>query len=285
MTYKELYLNTKQRFLDNNIESAEYEVSTLMEKHFGTNRQQIVINGDKEISKIDNINDFNKSVNRRLLGEPLQYILGEVDFYGYKFNVGKGVLIPRDDTEVLVDCAIEFLKGKNNPTVADLCAGSGTICISIAGQVPNSTVYGIEISCDAFSYLENNTELNNINNLTIINADIFNVIDTFEDESLDLIVSNPPYIETNVIPTLQIEVQQEPKLALDGGADGYDFYRKIIDTWTRKLKQGCMIAFEIGENQEEYISKLLYDKEYENICLYKDIQNINRVITGIKKCK
>ncbi|MDD5923739.1 MAG: peptide chain release factor N(5)-glutamine methyltransferase [Clostridia bacterium] len=282
MTYKELYLTSKKTLKLNDIESYSFEASQLIEYVFKMDKTSLIIHYNDNVDE-SLLSDFNSCLYRRLNGEPLQYIMGYVNFYGARFIVGKGVLIPRFDTEILVEVVENHLSlNKKTSSVIDLCAGSGAISITLASIFKNSRFFGVELSKKAFEYFRKNIDLNHVSNITPVLGDIFKVVDTFANESLDVIVSNPPYIESSVIPTLQKEVLQEPEMALDGGKDGLDFYRKIINLWTPKLKKGGFVAFEIGENQEKDIKSFMQDNNYSDINFYRDYQGIIRVISGIK---
>lgn len=206
-------------------------------------------------------------------GEPLQYVIGKWDFYESEFYVGEGVLIPRPETEELVDLAVKYLKTVTNPVVIDLCSGSGCIGVSIAKAVPNSKVYCIEKSKEAFRYLEKNAK--DCNNVVLINDDIFNDIDI---ENADLIISNPPYIKTSDLPNLQDEVKKEPQMAFDGGNDGLDFYRIINNNWTSKLKPNGVLMLEIGEDQGKDIFDVL--TEFYNVEVKKDMYGNDRMVVA-----
>lgn len=206
-------------------------------------------------------------------GEPLQYVIGKWDFYESEFYVGEGVLIPRPETEELVDLAVKYLKTVTNPVVIDLCSGSGCIGVSIAKAVPDSKVYCIEKSKEAFGYLEKNAK--DCNNVVLINDDIFNDIDI---ENADLIISNPPYIKTSDLPNLQDEVKKEPQMALDGGNDGLDFYRIINTNWTSKLKSNGVLMLEIGEDQGKNIVDVL--TEFNNVEVKKDMYGNDRMVVA-----
>lgn len=219
--------------------------------------------------------------HRRAGGEPIQYILGSWSFMGRDYKVGEGVLIPRDDTEVVVTQALHLSESIPDPMIVDLCTGSGIIAITLAKELPNATVYAVEKSDAAFSYLTKNIALNQAR-VHAIHADLQDCVSGFEDDSLDMIVSNPPYIRSAEIADLQREVQFEPRLALDGGEDGYDFYKMILSPWTPKLKEGGSVAFEIGEGQYDTIAGMLKNMGYTDINGTPDIQNITRVITAIK---
>ena len=218
---------------------------------------------------------------RRSSGEPIQYILGSWSFMGRDYKVGGGVLIPRDDTEVVVTEALKLPGNTPDPVIVDLCTGSGIIAITLAKELPNAAVYAVEKSDAAFSYLMENITLNQAK-VNAIHADLQNCVSNFADNSLDMIVSNPPYIRSAEIADLQQEVQYEPRLALDGGEDGYDFYKMIITLWTPKLKKGGAIAFEIGEGQFDTVADMLKNAGYTDINSAPDIQNITRAVTAIK---
>ena len=230
---------------------------------------------DKQIEKIE----LDPLVNRRLKGEPLQYILGKWGFYKGEFLVGEGVLIPRQDTETLVETSVEFLKGKQNPRVIDLCSGSGCVAISIATDYPNAEVIACEKYEKAYSFLEKNIEFNKTKNVKPLLLDITN--ETLE--AADLIVSNPPYIPKEDMETLSAEVKREPETALYGGEDGLYFYRVIAEKWSKSLKKGGMLALEIGIGQEQEVIKLLKQAGLKNIGTKKDLCGVQRVVFGTAK--
>lgn len=217
------------------------------------------------------MNRLAQSLWRLKCGEPLQYILGRWDFYESEFYVGKGVLIPRSETEELVEEAVKCAVNYENPVIYDLCAGSGCIGISLAKAVINSRVYCIEKSSEAFEYLAKNAK--NSGNVTIINDDINNDIAL---PIADIIISNPPYIKSADICNLQSEVRFEPEAALDGGDDGLDFYRIINDKWSHKLKKNGTLLLEIGNEQGEDIKKVL--SNFNNITVKKDIYKNDRIV-------
>ena len=215
--------------------------------------------------------------NRRLLHEPLQYILGKWEFYGREFYVGEGVLIPRPETELLIDTAILELKGKINPVCYDLCSGSGCIGITVSKELADSCVYMLEKSETAFAYLKKNVTVNTAYNCNPLIGDIFD--DCPFAEKADIILSNPPYICSDVIPTLQAEVQKEPSLALDGGKDGLIFYRRIAEGWINSLKPDGIIAVEIGEDQGESVSSI-FKERFSDVRIIKDFSGNDRVVVA-----
>jgi len=205
---------------------------------------------------------FFSLVAQRAAGEPLQYILGTWEFYGLPFAVGPGVLIPRPETEMLVDIALQHKPA----TVVDLCAGSGCIGLSIAHHLPNTQVHLVELSEQALPYLRKNAA--RYPNATVHHADAFHYSLTTNHYSL--IVSNPPYIPTHELASLQQEVQHEPAMALDGGADGLDFYRSLAQHWLPKCD---VLAVECGDGQAQDIVQLFGGGQ-----ILTDFNGIGRVV-------
>ncbi len=211
-------------------------------------------------------------------GEPLQYVIGRWDFYESEFHVGRGVLIPRPETEELTELVIDNAKRLCSPVVFDLCSGSGCIGISIAKALPSSTVYCVEKSEEALQYLLKNAE--SISNVKVVNSDINYPSDI---KNADIIVSNPPYIKSSDLSALQREVQYEPSMALDGGADGLDFYRIIAEKWNSNLKENGMLFLEIGEDQGEAVYEILEKQGFKEIEVVKDMYGNNRMVKSVKK--
>lgn len=211
-------------------------------------------------------------------GEPLQYVIGRWDFYESEFHVGRGVLIPRPETEELTELVLDNAKRLCSPVVFDLCSGSGCIGISIAKALPSSTVYCVEKSEEALQYLLKNAE--SISNVKVVNSDINYPSDI---GNADIIVSNPPYIKSSDLSALQREVQFEPSMALDGGADGLDFYRIIAEKWNSNLKENGMLFLEIGEDQGEAVYEILEKQGFKEIEVIKDMYGNNRMVKSVKK--
>lgn len=227
----------------------------------------------------DDEKKFWKLIGRRINGEPLQYIISEWDFMGRTFRVGEGVLIPRPETEQLVEYALDFLKNKKNPVVFDLCSGTGCIAVSIAAERPDAKVYAVEKFDKAFEYLQYNIKNIGVNNVIAIKGDIFDR-SVLSDIKADVILSNPPYIRTSDLSELQSEVKKEPVTALDGGTDGYDFYRVLASHWMKMLSRGGMIAVECGEDQTEYISEL-FSSDSKKVDSFKDFGGLPRIVSAI----
>lgn len=273
---KDLYLKLRGILSEAEIEAPELEARLLIEGVTGMNRASQIANSNSEIS--GEIQKKLISMAQKRAGHlPLQYILGKWSFMGFEFKVGEGVLIPRDDTEVLVGLCLDYLKASEGKTALDLCAGSGAISVAL-DKLANADVTAVELSDKAYNFLLENIKGTNIKPHK---GDIFECYRDFEAKSFDLIASNPPYIKTDEINTLQAEVGYEPKTALDGGADGLDFYRAIARRWTPLLKSGGAMAFELGEGQAEYVGGLMADHGYINIKTAKDLGGTDRAIIGI----
>jgi release factor glutamine methyltransferase len=217
---------------------------------------------------------------KRLKGYPLQYILGEWEFYGKRILVGDGVLIPRADTETLVDVVKELWRDNKAPEIFDVCAGSGCIGIALQSITGGHAIF-FEKEKKAIEYLKKNIEINGTN-AKIVETDVLTADLKDFKETADIIVSNPPYIKTEILPTLQREVQFEPKTALDGGQDGLIFYRTIAKIWKSVLKKGGILAFEIGFDQSLQVKDILEQNGYSEIKVTNDLGNNPRVVTAVK---
>ncbi len=233
----------------------------------------------------NNLLDLQNAIDLRVKGMPLQYILGEWDFYGNSFYVGEGVLIPRADTEILIESVLQCEFNSKTINVLDICAGTGCISITLQRELSKFTkkqvnVVAIEKSDLAFEYLTKNIIRHNSTVSTIL-EDAFD-IDCKKLGEFDVIVSNPPYIKPSDILLLQKEVQFEPKMALDGGDDGLYFYRELTKKYTKSLKNGGLLFYEIGIGQENDVKNILIDNNLKNVCFYKDLCGIIRVVSANK---
>lgn len=283
MTWKEFYNEAVRRLNEVGVEENKSEADIIFEYCFDMDKLKIILHGDEKLPE-NLIDKLDEIIDKREKGIPIQYVLGEWDFRDLKFKVGEGVLVPRDDTNILIDVSIEFLNSKKSPCVIDLCSGSGCVAISIERELKlkNPEVFGVELSKKAFKYFKINAEINR-SNVKAINGDILKIYSDFCDDKFDAIVSNPPYIRTDEISQLQKEVKSEPIMALDGGKDGLYFYKSICKKWISKLKVGGMVAFEIGLGQENEVKKFMEESGIGCIKFYKDINDIIRVVSGIKE--
>jgi release factor glutamine methyltransferase len=271
------------------IEDALFETDCILEDFCGLKIGFQAIDPEKEVTE-KQYHAALKAAEQRATHYPLQYILGKWDFYGREFSVGKGVLIPRSDTEVLVDHAIGYLKSltqdKDRPkhvNVADLCSGSGCLAITLEQEMKDcvSKVVAVEYDLEAFEYLNTNIRRHSSRVISKkFDAVSPETVNRFYD--LDLIVSNPPYLTANDMAHRQEEVTYEPIIALYGGDDGLYFYRRIISLWRKTLRKGGMLAVEIGMGQEEDVRQIFEENDYDNITSTKDYSGIVRVISAIK---
>ncbi len=223
---------------------------------------------------------FIELCRRRAAGEPLQYLLGEWEFFGLPFGVGPGVLIPRPETELLVETALEKLQGLAAPAVADLCSGSGCIAVAVAKSLSGAAVTAAELSDQALPYLKNNIT-RNAANVEVVQGDVL-APDLLAGRSFDMILSNPPYISDEEMADLQPEVQHEPQLALWGGGDGLKFYAALPAICHPLLKAGGWLAFEIGYTQQTAVEGFLAAAGYRNISCRRDLAGLPRVVLGQK---
>ena len=262
------------------LENGKNEARIIMSYCTGLSRTELITKA-KELMKNEDFYEYEKRIYARIEGMPLQYIVGIQEFMGLPFRVNKSVLIPRMDTEILVEQVLEMIGRKDlrDPEVLDLCTGSGAIGISVAAKVPGAIVTMTDISEDALRTAMGNAGLNGVNKRCIFClGNMFDAIP--EDKIFDIIVCNPPYIESDVIDTLAVEVRDhEPRIALDGGRDGLDYYRVIAGEASMHLKSGGMLALEIGSDQASAVRKLLgRTKTFVGTRVVKDLAGLDRVI-------
>lgn len=246
-------------------------------------KTDILLSPRRDISE-DKLSVFSALIKKRATGYPLQYILGEWDFYGLSFFVGEGVLIPRNETEQLADEACKFLKNKKDKVVFDLCTGSGCIGLSVAANNPGCKVYLADISPFALECAEKNRKALSLDNVQIISYDIFQ---GFQDSGLpkpDVILSNPPYVTREEFETLQTEIFYEPESAIVCEGDGLDFYRCLAEKWLPYLNENGFYMFESGEEQPEKITRIIKHTTasdfYAECC--DDIYGVCRFVKGGK---
>ncbi len=261
-----------------NVENFRNEARWIFESVFECGREYLIFNAQSE-ADTSKAEQFLEKINLRANGVPVQYAIGSWDFYGECFSVGEGVLIPRPETELLVDFALDYLREIQSPVVFDLCAGSGCIGLSVAKIRPDATVILIEKSLAALEYLRKNAVAFGCPNVRIVSGDVLCGFDAFDLPLPDLILSNPPYIESGEIESLQPEVLHEPVMALDGGADGMIFYNAIAEKW---LGSCSAVAVECGEGQADLI-KTLFSSVFADVHSVKDFNGIERVVVGTER--
>ena len=279
MKLSEIYIKGQEILKNAQIQDYKFDTQCLLEHCFGLQLHEFCQFRNKTITQKE-ANLFFSLINERKNRKPLQYILGYWYFMGKKYIVKEGVLIPRDDTEVLVSTATELLSSKKNAKVLDLCSGSGIIAITLSKIFADARIFAVEISDVASSVLKENIAFHNAQNVFAKKLDVLDPYAFQGFNDIDLIVSNPPYIPQNDIKNLQKEVLFEPKLALDGGTDGLDFFRAIVQNFKNCLGTMGKICFEIGINQANDVKNILQSNDFFDISVKKDINNIDRVVFG-----
>lgn len=280
-TYSQLYIDIRRRLRDAGIEAYSLEARLLVAHAAGKTPAKLL--QDMPLYTSDKVSRLAESLlQRRLAGEPVAYITGSWEFYGLPMEITSGVLIPRSDTEVLVDTALALLRGrKNDARVLDLCTGSGCVGCAIAHELPASRVVLIDKSPEAVLVAKRNAALNGLDDRVLcVEADITEQ-PPIRLGSFDLIVCNPPYIRTDEIPSLDVSVRDyEPVWALDGGADGLDFYRAVLTRWKDLLRTASHLAFEVGETQAENVVRLMRLAGFKGVEKSLDTAGIERVVFG-----
>lgn len=264
-----------QNKIETPIQVCRILLSTFMDKP----KEYLIIHAEEELNReIDK--KYIDAIYQIANGYPLQYITNHQEFMKLNFFVNESVLIPRQDTEILVEEVIELAKGREGVKILDLCTGSGVIGISIAKYLPNAKVTLTDISKEALQVAKINAEKNKVE-VAMIESDLFERI---SKDGFDIIVSNPPYIETDVIRTLDKQVQKEPILALDGGKDGLEIYRRIVKQAYEYIHQDGYLCLEIGYNQKETVTNLLRQTDkYTDIISKKDLASQDRIIIAKRK--
>lgn len=280
MNIEEILKKEINNLKQNNIENSTLKAKILLANILNVKKEYLLIHSEEEIKQEDKIK-YENCIKELIKGKPLQYITNKQEFMGLDFYVDENVLIPQPDTEILVEKAIEIAETTQKNKILDMCTGSGCIAISLAKKINNAQIIVVDISNNALNVANKNAINNNVENkIKFINSDMFNNI----EEKFDIIVSNPPYIETETINKLEIEVQNEPHLALDGGIDGLKFYKTIANNAFKYLNGNGYLLLEIGHNQQNSVTQLLQDiGKYKNIETIKDLGGNYRVVIARKE--
>ena len=279
MKIKEALKKANQILIQNNIDEVFLKSRILLAHILNVEKEYLIIHDDEVLLSLQE-NEFFEKVNKLCSGVPIQYLTNSQEFMGFNFYVDENVLIPQPDTEILVENVISIIKNlqkscQKEITVLDLCTGSGIIGVCLKKYLQNVNVLSSDISSNALEIAKKNANLQNVK-IDFIKSDLFENI----DEKFDVIVSNPPYIKTDKINELSKEVKNEPRLALDGGQDGLDFYRRIIKESTNFFRKTGYLALEIGYDQKEAVENLFKNFKYKEIKIFKDLSDIERVIIG-----
>ena len=275
MNVKEAFEKIEELFIEAGVDSPAFGVSVRMEDLLNLPRNP-EITVPETVLKPEEEEKLFSAAKKRTEGYPLQYIIGNWEFFGRIFFVGEGVLIPRPETELLCETVLKYFSRTMPPKIVDLCSGSGCIAITLAKELGGADVTAVELYDGAFEYLEKN------------NAFHGNCVKTLRKDALepfgefDCIVSNPPYITGEEMEELQTEVTFEPKTALFGGTDGLDFYRAIAKNWFEHINEGGLIVFEIGDTQGKAVKEILMENGYKDAGIIKDYEGRDRVVSAVK---
>lgn len=281
-TYGDYYIETRRTLKEAGVEAYSLEARLLVAHAAGKTMEKLA--ADMNLYPSSAMGEkVRELIDRRLSGEPIAYVTGSWEFYGLPLVVDRSTLIPRMDTEVLVDSALKILRGRSkmDARVLDLCTGSGCIACAIASELPASRVVAADIDPRCVSICRRNVLLNNLSpRVTSIDADALGAPPMLIG-SFDMLVSNPPYIASAEIDTLEASVREyEPRKALDGGEDGLRFYREIVRRWKSVIREGGHILFEVCETQSAEVQKLLRLASFKDVEAVKDTAGIERVVIG-----
>lgn len=279
-TIFEAYNYAKKQLEGAGIEDYGFEARQIIRRITGLENAQILVKYAERLTPFQE-NNLIAILHQRQARYPLQYIFCGWDFFGRSFEVGPGVLIPRADTEIAVEKALELIKDKPAPEILDLCAGSGCIGLTLAAERPDSTVTLVEKYPEAMRYLEKNRERLKVNNASAAEGDIFSGAES--GLKYDLIISNPPYIPADGMTAVSPEVRYEPETAFYGGEDGLMFYRAIAANYAESLKDGGALCFEVGIGEADAVSEILANAGLCEIGVKDDLNGIGRVVFGTAK--
>lgn len=276
MTIKEAIGKATIKIKTKNVDSPKLKARLLMQYILKQTRQYLMVYDDNKLTQAQEEKYF-KAIEKLVKGIPLQHITHQQEFMKMNFYVNENVLIPRPDTEVLVEEVIQIAKKIKAKKILDLCTGSGAIAVSLAKYIANSQITATDISEKALTVAEKNAKSNGVEQqIAFLSSDLFKEV---PKEKYDMVVSNPPYIKREVVRTLDEEVQKEPLLALDGGWDGLDFYRKIVHQASDFLKYGGYLCLEIGYDQKLDVMDLIEREEiYTDTYCIKDLYGKDRVV-------
>ena len=277
-TIRKVLTWTTQHFEKREVDSPRLTAEILLSYVLKTSRVRLYVDLDRPLAK-EELASFRALIERRMSGEPTQYLTGVKEFYNRPFKVDARVLIPRPETELLVEACLRVLPKDAPSRALDVCTGSGCIAISLAAERPQASVLATDVSPDACALARENAEALSVGaRVTVVQGDLFAPVPA--DARFQLIVSNPPYIASGEIPGLSAEVRREPHLALDGGKDGLALLRRVIEGARRCLLPGGLLAMEMGETQGAAIQGLLQAAGFEDVRVEKDLERRDRLAFG-----
>ena len=276
---RSILIDATRRLAEKNLDSPRLDAEILLAHVLGWRRLNLYIDDEKKLP-LESILRFNDLITRRLENFPVAYLTGARDFMGLAFAVNESVLIPRPETEILTELVGEFLRGRGGGLFADLGTGSGAICVSILKFVRSARAAAVDISEEALAVAKFNAEKFHVEDrVNFFCGDLFAPL---TGKFFDAIVSNPPYIPSGELETLQAEVRREPRAALDGGADGLNFYRRIISDAPKFLVDGGLLAVEVGVNQSSPVKNFFETAGFVDVEIFRDLAGLERVVAGLR---
>ena len=280
MTIKQAIIEATQAFAAAGVPDPRIDAELILCHLTGLDRMSMLMQGATELTS-EQEQRFSSLLLSRTQRKPLQYLLGTQAFYGLDFQVDSRVLIPRQETETLCEWGINHLRSLKKPNVKalDLCTGSGAIAITIKHECPFAQVTAADLSTDALEVAAGNARLNHAD-VRFVQGDLWQPV---ADETFDLILSNPPYIPTHDCDALQQEVMQEPRMALDGGVDGLDFYRRIANGALSHLSPAGMIAVEVGISEAQDVASLFTNAGLHDVQIIKDLYGVERIVSARRR--
>lgn len=280
-TIGQILKDGKEQLENNNISDSNIDAQLLLMEVLKCDRIKLIVDY-KEYVTNDQEKMYMNFLKERSKGKPTQYILGYQEFMGFDFKVNENVLIPRQDTEMLIETILKEANEIEFKQIMDIGTGSGCIPVCLCKLVKEIKAVAVDISEEALKIASNNAILNNVEDkITFINSDLFEKVSKEYYNYFDAIISNPPYIPSKTVETLMTEVKDfEPHLALDGGNDGLEFYRKIVQNSSKFLKSGGYLFFEVGHDQSEEVMKMMTQRNFKDVKIIKDLAGINRVVYG-----
>ncbi len=262
------------------VESSRLNAELLLAEILKCNRMELYLRYDKPLNE-NEINKYREFISRRGRREPLQYIIGKVEFYGLNFIVNPNVLIPRQETEILIDTILSNINKEDKLNILDVGTGSGNIAVALSYHLPNVKVYAIDQSVNSINIAKKNSELNNVKDKILFVCSDINNFEPENEMKFDLVVSNPPYISFHNYSSLDTELlEYEPKLALTDQNDGYTFFKIISNKSSKLLKKNGKLFFEVGIHQSENVEEIMLQSGFTNVQKEKDYLRIDRVVWG-----
>lgn len=278
MTIKQAIMQAQEAFETAGVPDPRIDAELILEHLTGLDRMSMLMQGSKELTH-EQEQRFSSLLLSRTRREPLQYLLGMQYFYGLPFHVDSRVLIPRQETETLCEHGIAHLRKLSHPCALDLCTGSGAIAVTLKHECPHARVTAADLSTGALEVAADNARLNQAD-VRFVQGDLWQPL---KDEAFDLILSNPPYIPTLDCDSLQHEVMQEPRMALDGGEDGLDFYRRIAQEAPAHLMPNGLIAVEVGIGEAQDVAALFENAGLCDVQIINDLYGVERIVSARRR--